>query len=287
MTRSKVVRMLLVSLVILGLGLAVSPVAEPAPATGGRFMLSLQRPPFLSTVSAQISPDELDIGEYLDDEAGFAAWYETSGPIDLDDVRPLFCPDPDNCTIELETDCYIIGSIDLPNYPPYWDVHAYVHCDGWIVVYYLNTDLSSKILDVKAWTIEHTNLTTIVSLITSAAGYPMLGEKYYDFRNSSANRILLVAEDDTDGDCYTIWMPPDFAYAECTWAKYNNYFSGSPTFLVDGDQMSAARIESNAILGYPIPPPYCAPDVTHTVCVNATYGTDYGVLMVIYREFSE
>ena len=73
-------------------------------------------------------------------------------------------------TIELETEDYIIGSISLPNYPPYWDVHAYVHRDGWIVVYYLNTDLSAKLLNVKAWTIDTTSLATIISSVPSSSG---------------------------------------------------------------------------------------------------------------------
>ena len=284
MTRSKAVRMVLASLVILGLGLVASPAAEPAPATGGQSAVSLQRPPFLSVASAQESPEQLDIGEYLDDEAGLAAWYETSGPINLEDVRHLFCPDPDNCTIELETDDYIIGCIDLPNYPEYFDMHAYVHRDGWIVIYYLNTDLSAKILDVKALTIDATNLTTIVSLITGAAGYPFLGEQYYDFRYTSANRILLVAEDDSEGDCFTIWMPPDFAYAECTWAKYNPI--EACTFRIDGVAQEVGWWGWDSCVGNPLPPSLCAPGDTRTVCVD-DYSTDFGVLMIIYLEPEE
>ena len=87
MTRSKAVRMVLVSLVILGLGLVASPAAEPAPSMGGQSVVSLQRPPFLSAVSAQEGPEQLDIGAKLDEEAGISAWCHTPGPIDLDLVR--------------------------------------------------------------------------------------------------------------------------------------------------------------------------------------------------------
>ncbi len=43
-------------------------------------------------------------------------------------------------TIEAETNDYIIGSVDLQDYPEQFDTHVYIHRDGWFMAYYLAAD---------------------------------------------------------------------------------------------------------------------------------------------------
>ena len=274
MTRSRVVRMVLISLVILGLGLIASPAVEPAPAMGGQFVRSLQRPPFLSTVRAQDGPEQLDIGEYLDEEAGIAAWCQTPVAIDLSRVQ-------DQCqVIEIETQDYLICSVSVPGYAlDEWDTHVYVHTDGWIVAYYMNTDVTGRIVDLLGKTIDSTLVENMVETMAGEAGTGCSAASLYDFRHPDATNMLFVAEDDgADGSTYTINTPASYDYMDRAWAKYNQY--GTCTYTIDGAQPTAIVNVSVFCIG-PVTYAQLVPGTTHTVNVNAN-GSDYGVLMLTY-----
>ena len=278
MTRSKVVRMVLVSLVILGLGLIASPAVEPTPAMGGQFVRSLQRPPFLSTVSAQESPEQLDIGAKLDEEAGISAWCKTPGPINLDLVR-------DQCQVEEipETEDYFICSVSVPGYTlDTWDTHVYVHTDGWIVAYYMNTDVTGRIVDLLGKTIESTLVENMVVRMAGEAGMGCSERSLYDFRHPEATNMLFIAEDDgADGSTYTINTPdtPDYVYMDRAWAKWNS--NGYCNFTIDGEQL-AAHVDVSVFCIGPVTYAQLVPGITHTVNVNGNY-SDYGVLMLTYK----
>jgi hypothetical protein len=272
---TKLVRMLLAFLAILGLGLVASPADEPAPATGSKFARSLQRPPFLSTVNAQTSPEQLDIGEYLDEEAGISAWYKSPMTIDLDDVKGQYQ------IIELKTANYIIGSVSVPGYNDYWDQHVYVHVDGWILAYYLNTELTGRMIDALGHTINSTLLENTVAAFAGVAGVPYTGATLYDFRYPSGTHMLFVYEDDAGGSTYTINMPESYAYFERSWAKHNTYTGGlSCTFRIDGVQAPVAWAADPFCIGT-IPYAQLSPGVTHTADVDGS-GGDYVVLIVTY-----
>jgi hypothetical protein len=256
-----------------GIWFLVGSAVGPAPAAGGRHSLEMVRPPFASVAYAEESSEQLDIGAKLDAEAGISAWYSAGMPIDLNVIRPEFV------TIELETTEYIIGSVAVPNYVEHFDMHVYVHVDGWMLAYYLNGDLTAKIVDVKGWTISSTNMTTVLATIAGVAGVPFTGETYYDFRYPNATNLLFVAEDDTDGSDFTINMPTSYAYPDRGWAKYCG--SGGCAFTIDGEQAPVVWGGDATCYG-DITAAMLDPGVTHVIDVNS-YSVDYGVLVVTYR----
>lgn len=122
--------------------------ATPDQATNvaaGQVALALQAPPFVNVAhAAAASQGTFDLGAYLDQEAGISAYYKSPDAITLSQVRGQFR------TIEMETPDFIIGSVAVPNYEEHFDVHVYVHNNGWILAYYLRADPVNKIIDVKA-----------------------------------------------------------------------------------------------------------------------------------------
>jgi len=234
--------------------------------------LTLQAPAFVqaSTDESTIS----DIGMYLSSEAGISAYIQTVNPIDLNQVRGEFR------TIETETADYIIGSVAVPDHPEHFDVHVYVHTDGWILAYYLNDDATSKIVDVRARTITSTKLETIISVIAGALGETTTGLKYYDFRYPNATNILFVAEDYANGNDFTITLPSSYGYSERSWAAYDTYDYGG-VFWVNGVKATAAWSGSSMYYGA-LAASQLLPDVTHYITVDSDDNA-YGVLVITYR----
>ncbi len=183
----------LVLALILTLVLAFTLVVKPGQQAKTQSSIALAAPPFVGEAQAQDdSPDAFNIGAYLDQEAGISAYFKASA-INLNSVRSLFR------TIELDTEDYIIGSIPVTNYLEHFDVHVYVHKDGWILAYYLKQDPAAKIVDIKAGTITTTHLKNVISLVVAAAGSPFTDVNYYDFRFPDATQMLLVYEDRNNG----------------------------------------------------------------------------------------
>ena len=104
---------------------------------------TLKRPLFLTSIAAE-SNDVQNIGNKLDEEAGIAAYYKASGPINLQGVKNLFT------TIEWETEDYVLGAVPLQDYPERWHPHIYAHKDGWLVAYYLGNEPASRMADLLA-----------------------------------------------------------------------------------------------------------------------------------------
>lgn len=233
--------------------------------------LTLQAPAFV-----QASADKStisNIGTYLSNEAGISAYIQTTNPIDLKRVRSLYR------TIETETTNYIIGSIAVPNHPEHFDVHVYIHTDGWILAYYLKGDVTSKIVDVRSRTINSTKLETVISIIAGALGETTTGLKYYDFRYPNATHILFVAEDYANGNDFTIILPSEYGYYERSWAVYDTYrdnifrvdgVAATPTW--SGDSMYYGTLAVSTLL----------PGTPHTIQVD-TDDNAYGVLVITYR----
>ena len=129
MSTRRVVRVSVVFLLAVGLLLVFGLVNECKPDSR-QSTIALQPPPFLNTVQADESDGPLDIGTKLDEEAGISAYYKTPGAMTLSQARSAFR------TIEIETNDYLIGSVAVPGYVEHFDVHVYVHKDGWILAYY-------------------------------------------------------------------------------------------------------------------------------------------------------
>ena len=218
------IRTLSIVVVLTGLLFVPGFAAPTQPQTGGGQALQLVAPPFVHIAYAQANPAAFDLGAYLDQEAGISAYYKSPSTITLSQVRSTFR------TIETETADYIIGSVPVTGYAEHYDAHVYVHKTGWIMAYYLRTDPVSKVIDVLAQTIDTTKLRTVVLTVAAAAGAPFTDVTYYDFRYTNATNMLLVAEDDDNGNTFTISVPSTYAYFERGWAAYDNY--GSHGFLL-------------------------------------------------------
>lgn len=225
--------------------------------------LSLSRPPFLQAARAQ-APEE--VAAMLDQEAGISAWMYSPVPIDLTNAANAFR------YIEDQTADYIIGSVDLDNYPEHYDAHAYVHEDGWILAYYLRPDPTAKMISIKEGSILTTNLAAIIGTVASYGGVPLSQINYYDFRYPNAEFILLVYENEADGDTYTINMPTSFAY-------YERSFAGWWALYLNGTEIRVNTYDSN--WGYnTISAAQLPPGVTHSININ-NYNN---ILAITYSE---
>jgi hypothetical protein len=259
------------ALLLLVLFLVITTIAYRPGRASNQHEVSLSRPSFLDVAEAAEMPGGGPIGEMLDEEAGISAWYEAPGTIDLDQVDDVFT------TIELQTSSYIIGSVDVPNYPEAYDVHVYVHVDGWILVYYLQDDPVSKIIDAQAQTIDTTLLKSVASIVAGAAGQPLTDVTYYDFRYPNATDLLLVAENllDNSGNDFTIEIPSSFAYFERSFALWDH--TEIEYFRVDGTDMPRIYWDGETAYGT-ITAAQLSPDTSHDIQVD-----DYGVLVIVYR----
>lgn len=243
---------------------------KPKETKGIRHVLSLIQPPFVKEAQAATS----EIGEFLDQEAGIAAWFDGS-PIDLDSVRSLYK------TIELETSEYIIGSIGVPGKLDWFDMHCYVHVDGWILCYYLDdaTSPASKMIDPTAKTISTTKFTTVIANIASAAGIAFTSESYYDFRYPNATNMIMVAKDEVGGREFQIQIPSDYGYFERSWAVFDTQPS-SGYFWWDGVSAVGQIWSGNSEFYGILTAAQVLPNVLHTVMVGDW--NVYGVLVITY-----
>jgi len=255
-------------------------VSKPGTPARADNVFSLQPPPFVGIASAQ----EVSGASIIEDEAGISAWFQASSSINLDDVRDVFR------TIETETADYIIGSVSVPNYDENWDVHVYVHKDGWVLAYYLAPEPAGKIFDWKAYhNSTRTNFTTklesVLFVVADAAGVPFPGATYYDFRYPNATHLLLIGEwvHGYQTDSFQVRLPGSFAYYERSWslatekygARYRlndveiKYLDG--TWLMSQGVLTAAQLP---------------PDQYHTIeiwCELSSYYYAYGGLALVYR----
>jgi hypothetical protein len=240
---------------------------------GGGQTLTLKAPSFVSGAEAASSY----IGQRLDNEAGISAYYKADILITLSQVRGQFR------TIEVENQDFIIGSVAVPNYLEHFDVHVYVHKDGWILAYYLKTDPISKIIDLKAQTIETTKLKTVVAAVAGAAGAAFTDVTYYDFRNPNATHILMVAENQAGGNDFTITMPTEYGYLERGWGLIG---ASGHTFSVNGANVFGSGKWIGDGMGYgTLTASQLLPGTTHTIAVSGgySYSWAYGVLVILYR----
>jgi hypothetical protein len=277
--KTKVSRLAVLSLVFVLAGFVLVSLPDHAPVAEARHEIQLQAPPFLDRDALQAGSTPFNIGEYLDDEAGISAWYESPMAIDLDDVRDRYK------IIERETESYIIGSVSVSGYEDkeIWDQHVYVHVDGWILAYYFNTRLTGRMVDVYGHTINSTLLENTVAEFAGLAGLPYTGATLYDFRYPNATHMLFVYEDDVGGTTYTINMPMSYAYLERSWAKHNTCYGAAGLqcdFRIDGTQAPVAWKGYHVCIGT-IPYAQLQPGVTHTVDVDGL-DSDYATLIITY-----
>ena len=262
---------------------------------GGKDVISLMPPSFIGVAGAA---EEIGGGgaapragtTFLEEEAGISAYTNVGETIDLEKAKTAFR------TIEYETDEYIIGSVPLPDYPETEDVHAYVHKDGWIVVYYLKEEPASKILDWEDYDTDEkitgTKLEDGINAVCAAAQVPSKDIKYYDFRYPNANRLMIVADAQwSEGtDTFNIKIPSDFRVYERSYSHYA-YDSYESSMKIDGDVISTIEsCNEYSVTNYgELTWDQLSPDVFHTVSLwhneeSYLYGEAFCAIVLIYRE---
>ncbi len=200
-------------------------------------VFSLVVPPSINIARAETN----DIGQILDQEAGISAYFQAPFAIDLNDVVGLYT------TIEDQTPDYIIGSMPVPGYPETEDVHAYVHVNGWVLVYYFNTEPAGKIFNWFPYNgiqIETTRLEDVLQVIASAIGSPFPGATYYDFRYPNATNMMLIADATYAGqnDSYQVNLPSSNGYFHRSWSFFSDGTNGCSgyapgRYFIDGVEL--------------------------------------------------
>jgi len=189
------------------------------------YTLPLQAP----AVKAQSS-------SFLEREAGISAYVNANRAINLTQVKDVFR------TLEVQTSDYLIGSVPVSNYDETEDVHAYVHKDGWILVYYLANDPLSKIIDWRAYntTAIPTKLEQALGTLASRVGVGTTNVAFYDFRFPTATHLMLAGK---SNDSFQVKLPDGFEYYQMGWslaqdAKNVPCCSGSEViYQIDGSKL--------------------------------------------------
>jgi len=259
-----VVLSLLLALVVLSL--APQPAA---PASGGN-AITLKAPSFVRVANAQEAPQAAPMG-FPQDEAGISAYFKSASPITLADVRSVYR------VIEVETADYIIGSVPVPDYAEIYDVHLYVHRDGWFLAYYLSKDPASKIFDWSQYTRASipTRLERVLAIAANTGGIAFPGSTYYDFRYPNATHLMMIAEDTSDGNQFEIRLPGSYSYYERSWSTYYTGGYCSTWFVLDG-----TNIGENGTAYGNLTAAQLLPETTHTVQISCN---GYGGLVLVYR----
>lgn len=254
-------------LVFVALGWMFFQPATPASASNA---IPLQAPPFQDAAS----PQDAAALTAIADEAGIAAYFNAGSQISLASVRDRFR------NIEAETNNYIIGSVDVQDYPESFDVHVYVHRDGWFMAYYLAADPASKMLDLVAYgggTTISTIFEEVLTIFASEAGIAYPGATFWDFRYPNANRMMIIAENYPDGNSFTVKLPSNYVFFERGWAAegfWQVWYLNNTAIVntAQQDPMAVGILTAAQML----------PDATYSIYVGDRDG-DTGALVLVYR----
>jgi len=262
---------------------------------GGKGIISLVAPLFVEVADAR----EMQGGgggaapcagtTFLEEEAGISAYTNVGQEIDLEKAKSVYR------TIEYETDEYVIGSVELSGYPETEDVHVYVHKDGWIVGYYLNGEPAAKIidwLDYQGAKITSTKLEDGIAKMCDGVGVALVETKYYDFRATNANRLMIIADAQWEEgtDTFDMKISSDFTVYGRSWSHYARDSYGS-TLKLNGDTINSfGDCRDYWVTNYgTLTPTQLKPDVFHTVSLwhdEYSYrdGEAFGAIVLVYRE---
>lgn len=165
---------------------------------------------------------------FLEEEAGISVFTDVGREIDLVRAQTAFR------TIERQTDEYIVGSVALPGRGEEWDVHVFVHRNGWIIAYYHRDRATGKIID---WDGPgHTNLETALAEVATAAGVPFVRVDFYDFRFPGAERLLVI----TDDDSFRIKIPLEIFVHDRAFSLRSDC-AGHTRLIIGGDVIGSIR----------------------------------------------
>ena len=156
---------------------------------------------------------------FLDDEAGISYYSDTGQILDLTVAKAEFR------TIEIDSDEYVVGSLELPNLPETEDVHCFVHIDGWIVIYYLKNEPVSKIIDWNFYSggvLSKTKLSEGLEIMSLALSVIISHAYYYHFQFQLANKFMIIIDEATNSqdDSFNLKLPSEFLFYEESWSLH-------------------------------------------------------------------
>lgn len=184
----------------------------------GQASLALQTPSFVRSVAAaegEIGVDQV-LANDIQREAGLALYVKAPTTINLTNssLRGLFR------TIEDSTATYIRGSISpLNDYAEYADTKAFIHSDGWIVVFEPKEKPASASVDWRNYsggTSVGTKLELVLQRIAGVTGANAQSANYYHFQFPNATKLMLIG--DYGGyDDFTVTLSNEFVYDQISW----------------------------------------------------------------------
>lgn len=235
--------------------------------------LALEKPSLLA-LAAEAEAQEEGVN-FLQQEAGISAYVKLEPGVDLDQVRGAFK------TVETVSDEYIIGEVALSDLPEDVHPHVYVDKEGWIVAYYSKDEPSSKFMQwigYKGGAITTTTLEGAIRQIYDALGFPLREVKYFSFKHSTANTIMLITEiPEKDGeDTFYLTIPSGCRLFEVSWTHYGQH----SRLDIDNTRLSTIGGDLSFTYGFT----QLVIDVKHTVKVTRwrSYFTGTAIIL-IYR----
>lgn len=283
MNKKSLFRLLLVVLIIAVGVVAYFSSNKPVQVEADNSQIPLEKPTFMEDVNESNSSMN-QIASVLDQEAGISAYTQVSGPIDLSEVRSLYH------TIEIETADYILGSITPPDNWDSYDVHVYVHKDGWMLAYYLRDEPAVKVFDWQTYsgTMNPTRFQSVLNSVATALSLPDPTLTYYDFRYPNATNLLLVVEHVSSHNTTESFdiLDTSFTYYERSWGlggdydwdNDNSYYKVDDTTIHSTTIGDRTHFDTGFLSSSQLPP-----GDPHTIYIhNDDVGLLRGALAIVY-----
>ena len=219
------------------------------------------------------------IDNYLDYEAGIAAYFPFTGPTNLKSnlLRNLFR------TIQSETDTYLIGFVPVVGLEGYsmMDAKVFVHNSGWVVAYYLGDDRPSAFM-LDSFVNDTTRLEKVLAKVANALEVTDYQVSYKNFRHPEATQLLVM---ETNGVANTtkdfdFRLPGGNTYYERSWYMAVPGLFSSLRFYLDGLLVYWGQ---SGYYWNSIPSENLVMDAKHVVSVRSSLTNNFFGLAVLYQ----
>ena len=166
---------------------------------------------------------------FLEEEAGISLYVNVGEEIDLSQAKGLYK------VLEDETDSYLIGTVELSGYEKWegWWPHVWIHKDGWIVVYYLKEEPTSRLMDwfyydrAGGGEISTTTLREVLLGVASDLKLDLTkiqeDMRYYHWQYPEAKKLLVVLDTTNAGsDSFKYTIPGSLKLYEASGSHFGN-----------------------------------------------------------------
>ena len=216
---------------------------------------------------------------FLEEEAGISLYVNAGEEIDLSKAKALYK------VLEDETDSYLIGTVELSGYGEDWWPHVWIHRDGWIVVYYLKEEPTSRLMDWFAFERAggtEINTTTLREVLLWVAGELKLDltviqrdMRYYHWQYPEAKKLLVVLDTTSTGsDAFTYTIPGSLKLYEVSGSHFANLGTGYGQWsgtMIDGEWFKKAGQGKYVLIGT-LSSKWTSQGVTHEVVLQHKRG---------------